>query len=116
MNDFNTPAHSSLYDHLYTCNVSTVFTIASNSHFRIPVTLQGRKNDKIQAAAMIDSGATGLFMGEKFTAKNSFPTFLLKQPIKIRNIDGMENQAGQIESFTKMKLTVDGIDEWMKWT
>ena len=61
---------------------------------------------------MIDSGATALFLDHSFIAKHNISLTPLRQPIDLYNIDGSSNQAGRITHFARLKLTLDGFDEW----
>ena len=45
-------------------------------HFRIPMTVHGR-NKSIEVAAMVDSGATSLFVGQTFVERNQVFTHKL---------------------------------------
>ena len=111
VNDFNTMPFTSLYDS--TCNIDTVCMVDPNeSHFYLPISLQGSRTNKIFTAAMVDSGATALFIDRKFVTDNWIPTFPLKKSIKVRNIDGTENTAGRIERCARMKMEIEGYEEW----
>ena len=61
---------------------------------------------------MIDSGATALFLDHTYIKKHNISLTPLRQPIDLYNIDGSSNQAGQITHFARLKLTLDGHDEW----
>ena len=61
---------------------------------------------------MIDSGATALFLDHSFVRKHKISLTPLRQPINLYNIDGSSNQAGQITHFARLKLSLDGFDEW----
>ena len=61
---------------------------------------------------MIDSGATALFLDHSFVREHNIPLTPLRQPIDLYNIDGSSNQAGRITHFARLKLTLDGFDEW----
>ena len=61
---------------------------------------------------MIDSGATALFLDHSFIKKNQISLTPLRHPINLYNIDGSSNQAGQITHFARLKLGLDGFDEW----
>ena len=54
-----------------------------------------------------------LFLDEKFVWKHKIPTFLMKKPLLIYNIDGTENWAGKIDRCASLQLTVDQMSEWM---
>ena len=66
------------------------------SHYRVNVWLQ-EKGLELKTAAMVDSGATALFLDKEFVRKHKIPTFLMKKPLPIYNIDGTENRAGKID-------------------
>ena len=66
----------------------------------------------METAAMVDSGATALFLGKEFVERNHILTFPLRQPIDVFNIDGTPNQAGRIERFARLGLAVDGQESW----
>ena len=62
---------TSAYDSISSCNISTALEInPSSSHFRVQITLRD-KNQSIAMAAMVDSGATALFMNKNFTWQHS---------------------------------------------
>ena len=106
------PYQISAYDSVYSCNLNTTNEInSSSSHFRVQVILKGR-NRGTGTVAMIDSGATALFLDHSFIKKHNILLTPLRQPIDLYNIDGSFNQAGQITHFARLKLTLDGYDEW----
>ena len=45
---------------------------------------------------LLDSGATGIFMERKITAKHGFRLQKLERPVTIRNMNGMNNSTGAI--------------------
>ena len=61
---------------------------------------------------MIDSGATALFLDYSFVNQHKISLSPLKQPIDLFNIDGSPNLAGRITHFARLKLSLDGYDEW----
>lgn len=83
----------------------------SSLHFRIMVNIRGA-NSNLNTAAMVDSGATALFLDRGFVQKHSIRTFPLRKPIGIFNIDGTANQGGDIAQFARQCLTVDGQEMW----
>ena len=46
---------------------------------------------KMEVDALLDSGATGLFINCALVRNNAIPMRKLEHPIKVYNIDGMEN-------------------------
>ena len=43
--------------------------------------------------ALLDSGATGMFIDREYVKKNGFTTRALSNPIPVRNVDGTPNEA-----------------------
>ena len=62
---------------------------------------------------MVDSGATGLFMNERFAKENGLVRRQLKKPLQVFNIDGTLNHSGSIREFAPMAITVDGHKHWV---
>jgi len=46
--------------------------------------------------ALLDSGATGMFMDTTFAKEKGFRMEKLKKPLLVRNVDGMVNAGGAI--------------------
>jgi hypothetical protein len=61
---------------------------------------------------MIDSGATGLFIDKGFAQRHRMALRPLKQPIRLHNIDGSNNTAGQITHFVRLYMTLGKYKEW----
>ena len=51
-------------------------------------------HEGIAVKALLDSGATGLFMDTTFTKEKGFKMEKLKKPLLVRNVDGMANVGG----------------------
>jgi len=63
----------------------------------LKVELEKLENHKgIAVKALLDSGATGLFMDTTFAKEKEFKIEKLKNPLLVRNIDGMANVGGAI--------------------
>jgi hypothetical protein len=82
-----------------------------SSHFKIRIALKGR-NRSASIAAMVDSGATALFISEQFVKENKICTHLISREIPLYNIDGSKNHAGGITHVTRLRLRVGDIEEW----
>jgi hypothetical protein len=62
---------------------------------------------------MVDSGATSIFISERFVKKNHVITAPLERPIVLLNIDGSQNKAGTIQQYTELYLSTG--DRETKW-
>ena len=82
------------------------------NHFHVSITLRGRHRS-VTSAAMVDSGATALFISSQFIKKHGMLEEALGHNIKLYNIDGSLNKAGSITHKTTLYLTVG--DQTGKW-
>jgi len=48
----------------------------------------------VSVKALLDSGATGLFMSKKCAERGGFKLIKLGKPIVVQNVDGTENSGG----------------------
>ena len=62
---------------------------------------------------MIDSGATGIFVSEKFVSENHVVRKPMKHPIVLYNIDGSKNKAGSITHYATLRLQVGTFDKYV---
>jgi len=53
-------------------------------------------HEGIAVKALLDSGATGLFMDTTFAKEKGFKMEKLKNPLLVRNVDGTANVGGAI--------------------
>ena len=67
----------------------------TKSHFHIMCLLKG-SHQTTKVAAMVDSGATSLFIDHKFVNQHKMLLEPLTQPITLYNINGSLNKAGSI--------------------
>jgi len=58
--------------------------------------------------ALLDSGATGLFMSKKLAERQGFKLEELNKPIKVRNIDRSNNKGGSITHEVEVNLYYRG--------
>ena len=54
--------------------------------------------------ALLDSGATGMFIDREYVKKSGFTTRMLSNPIPVRNVDGTPNEAGSIMDVVELNL------------
>jgi len=52
--------------------------------------------------ALVDCGATGLFIDREYVKSNQLPTKKLSRPIPIFNVDGTANEAGSISEVVEL--------------
>ena len=107
--DQNVDANSSLYANISSCVVPELKP--TGSHFKVNVILKGR-NRSTTVAAMVDCGATALFISERFVKRHKIRTCLLVRKIPLYNIDGSKNKAGSIAHFARLRLQVGDSEEW----
>ncbi|KAF8824205.1 hypothetical protein HHX47_DHR8000208 [Lentinula edodes] len=104
---------TSSYDSHPSCTILLTRELNSTSpHFQIHARLRGR-NHSITTAAMVDCGATALFLNQDFATRNCIRCAPLHKPIDVFNIDGTPNRAGRITHFAHLALTVDSQERWM---
>ena len=84
-------------------------THTSQSHFHIACQLKDRHRT-IKVAAMVDSGATSLFIDQKYAKHHQMLQIPLEHPITLYNIDGSLNEDRSITHKVKLSLKV-GHDE-----
>ena len=54
--------------------------------------------------ALLDSGATGMFIDHAYIKANCLPTWTLSSPIPIHNVDGTLNEAGSMTEIMELVL------------
>jgi len=85
------PAIYVVYLNRYFCYTSMILF---SSHFC----------DRVAVKALLDSGATGLFIDTAFTKKKGFKMEKLKNLLLVRNVDGTENVRGAIMHQVKCNM------------
>jgi len=54
--------------------------------------------------ALLDSGATGLFMSKSLAQKGEYKLIKLDQPLQVRNVDGTSNSGGAITHEVEVNM------------
>ena len=92
--------------------LSSSFVVGSyySSHLYVPIILGGIRRSR-RATAMIDSGATALFMHRKYAEKHGMLQQELPRPISVHNIDGTLNKSGSMTHFVRLQLTAGDYKE-----
>src|SRR5258708_32484411 len=85
-------------------------TKEKSSHFHISCYLKGRHRT-VQVAAMVDSGATALFLDKKYADRQRMWQVPLANPITLYNIDGSLNEAGSITHKVRLSLRISPDEE-----
>ena len=66
---------------------------------------------KYGICALVDSGATGLFIDREYVKSNKIPTVKLLAVIPVFNVDGTANTAGSISEVAELILRYNGHSE-----
>ena len=66
---------------------------------------------KMKGTALLDSGATGMFMSPQFVTQHGFQTWKLDWPIQVHNVDGTVNSAGSITHKVDLIMYYQGHKE-----
>ncbi|KAJ8579822.1 hypothetical protein M405DRAFT_754019, partial [Rhizopogon salebrosus TDB-379] len=90
--------------------VSEVYAGNKQDHFYLPVTLKG-KNKEAEVKALVDSGASSLFISERFVKEKQVQTKQLRRALPVWNIDGTYNKAGSIKSYAELGLKIGDHEE-----
>ena len=76
-------------------------------HLVFPVTISDGKTT-LKAKAMLDSGASSVFINESFVRKHGIRTQELEYPIMLRNADNSANAIGYITQEASLRFEVNG--------
>jgi len=68
----------------------------------------------VTVKALLDSGATGIFMDKRMAARHGFKLQKLERPIVVRNIDGTNNSGGVIIHQVEVNVYYKGHVERMR--
>jgi hypothetical protein len=66
---------------------------------------------KYGVRALVDSGATGLFIDREYVKSNQIPTTKLSVVVPVFNVDGTANTAGSISEVAELILRYNGHSE-----
>ena len=65
---------------------------------------QEEEEERVVTEALLNSGAMGLVMSEKFARRHKFRRTKLKKPVYVRNIDSMLNYAEPIVDTVEVEI------------
>ncbi|KAG5732294.1 hypothetical protein E4T56_gene11356 [Termitomyces sp. T112] len=104
---FHIPAWECCLPHCYVI-ASTPSTIS----LKLQVEIETTDTQQIQSVvALLDSGATGLFLNTDYVQQHYLTTRPLSHPIPVYNVDGMLNEAGSICSMVDLVLHYQDYSE-----
>ena len=66
---------------------------------------------KVTVTALLDSGATGMFLDKKWVMANHLNTRRLPRPIPVYNVDGTLNQGGSIQEEVELLMVYQNHTE-----
>jgi len=72
-------------------------------------------HEGVTVDALLDSGATGLFMNKEFVEKNGFRMEKLERPVKVMNADGTHNKGRDIMHEVMCNIYYKGHRERAKF-
>ena len=86
---------------------SVLVARVDNKSISIPVALEQSEHKTVETLALIDSGAGGQFIDQKFVQKHRLPTQDLEQPITAYNVDGTLNKKGTISKYVEINVNIN---------
>ena len=72
-------------------------------------------HEGVTVDALLDNGATGLFMNKEFMEKNRFRMERLERPVKVMNVDGTHNKGRDITHEVMCNIYYRGHRERTKF-
>ena len=110
-----TPAAGSSYSlHSVSVLPPKIFLRSARVKVSTQITVQLQTLDtgeKITVTALLDSGATGMFLDSKWVLANNLNTRRLPRPIPVYNVDGTLNQGGSISEELDLNMIYQGHRE-----
>jgi len=78
----------------------------------VKIGLKQEENEEgVVIEVLLDSGATGLVMSEKFARRYKFKRMKLERPVYVKNINGTLNYAGPIVDTVEVEIFFKGYKE-----
>ena len=89
-------------------NIHAVTTHITANTISLPIEIKKNEYESVKTLALIDSGARGKFINQKYAEQLGLPIQTLKRPIMARNVDGTLNKTGTITSYVDLTVKIDG--------
>jgi hypothetical protein len=104
------------WEHRLPCQLIVAATPSKDS-LQLQVEIQSTDTEEVKAAdALLDSGATGLFLDADYIRRKKMNTRELTYPIPVNNVDGTPNNAGPIREVVDTILCYNGHSERVLFT
>ena len=71
-------------------------------------------HEGVTVKALLDSGATGIFVDKKFVEKHGFKLEKLDQPVEVKNVNGISNSGGNITHELECNVFYRGHHERLR--
>ena len=71
-------------------------------------------HEGVTVKALLDSGATGIFMDKDFAEEQGFKLVKLEKPVEVKNVDGTNNNGERIEYEIECNMYFEGHVERIK--
>jgi len=71
-------------------------------------------HEGVTVRALLDSGATGIFVDRKFVKEHSFRLEKLDRPVEVKNVDGTSNSGGNITHELECNVFYKGHHERLR--
>jgi hypothetical protein len=74
----------------------------------LPIEVAESEKETVEMKALLDCGAGGTFIDQRFVKTHRLTTSSTRKPILVRNVDGTLNKNGMITRSTILNLKVNG--------
>jgi hypothetical protein len=92
-----------MFDSISSCTVWIVDLLSSHLCFSV---LVSGTNKSVCTLAMLDSGATAVFINERFVLQHNILRYPLIRPIALHNINGSINKVGSLTDFACLTMNI----------
>ena len=82
----------------------------------IKINIQNRNGSlNVDETALADTGASGLFIDERYANYMNLKKLILDEPLEVYNVDGTLNRKGTITHYTRILISLGGRSTWEKF-
>ena len=74
----------------------------------IPIWIEDTEERSVETLGLIDSGAGGKFIDQKYAKRMGFKTHKLEKTLQVYNMDGTKNKQGMIKYYVNLNLEING--------